>query len=274
MAVIVVSYRNSTSNHNGGSRYSDWLEVVSYRNSTSNHNCTADSYLAYWVVSYRNSTSNHNRDDAKGLAEPLYLIEILHQTTTRLSSLLPFCCCILSKFYIKPQLNGLSLYAYWVVSYRNSTSNHNSRAAGTVAAGVVSYRNSTSNHNFESLHLDALSVVSYRNSTSNHNRVRRVAYSSKLYLIEILHQTTTFGSSRSIWFALYLIEILHQTTTKQIMRFSASSLYLIEILHQTTTALRFMLIGFRLYLIEILHQTTTSGLILIDKVLLTGCLPL
>ena len=29
-----------------------------------------------------------------------------------------------------------------------------------------------------------------------------------------------------------------------------------------------------LYLIEILHQTTTSGLILIDKVLLTGCLPL
>ena len=30
----------------------------------------------------------------------------------------------------------------------------------------------------------------------------------------------------------------------------------------------------RLYLIEILHQTTTSGLILIDKVLLTGCLPL
>ena len=30
----------------------------------------------------------------------------------------------------------------------------------------------------------------------------------------------------------------------------------------------------KLYLIEILHQTTTSGLILIDKVLLTGCLPL
>ena len=29
-----------------------------------------------------------------------------------------------------------------------------------------------------------------------------------------------------------------------------------------------------LYLIEIPHQTTTSGLILIDKVLLTGCLPL
>lgn len=32
--------------------------------------------------------------------------------------------------------------------------------------------------------------------------------------------------------------------------------------------------AFKLYLIEILHQTTTSGLILIDKVLLTGCLPL
>jgi len=34
-----------------------------------------------------------------------------------------------------------------------------------------------------------------------------------LYLIEILHQTTTFGHLRLRLFALYLIEILHQTTT-------------------------------------------------------------
>ena len=51
-------------------------------------------------------------------------------------------------------------------------------------------------------------------------------------------------------------------------------LYLIEILHQTTTARDPVLFQIQLYLIEILHQTTTSGLILIDKVLLTGCLPL
>ena len=73
---------------------------------------------------------------------------------------------------------------------------------------VVSYRNSTSNHNVKDICAKQKAVVSYRNSTSNHNwKPRRTR-------------------------------------------------------HDT------------LYLIEILHQTTTSGLILIDKVLLTGCLPL
>ena len=33
----------------------------------------------------------------------LYLIEILHQTTTRVPTLTRLCRCILSKFYIKPQ---------------------------------------------------------------------------------------------------------------------------------------------------------------------------
>ena len=94
--------------------------------------------------------------------------------------------CILSKFYIKPQRSASLLVLFIVVSYRNSTSNHN------VFVGYVSDE----------------TVVSYRNSTSNHN--------------------TMF----------------------------------------------FKVIAMSLYLIEILHQTTTSGLILIDKVLLTGCLPL
>ena len=34
-----------------------------------------------------------------------------------------------------------------------------------------------------------------------------------LYLIEILHQTTTFGKFLLMASELYLIEILHQTTT-------------------------------------------------------------
>ena len=73
---------------------------------------------------------------------------------------------------------------------------------------------------------------------------------------------------------LYLIEILHQTTTHQAFPVKKDELYLIEILHQTTTAQGMKKVRSVLYLIEILHQTTTSGLILIDKVLLTGCLPL
>lgn len=36
--------------------------------------------------------------------------------------------CILLKFYIKPQLRLERELAYCVVSYRNSTSNHNSKA--------------------------------------------------------------------------------------------------------------------------------------------------
>ena len=121
----------------------------------------------------------------------LYLIEILHQTTTS------FYCgwfsqrCILSKFYIKPQR---------ALAFRCSFC-------------VVSYRNSTSNHNFEYGPWEGTEVVSYRNPTSNHNSVFRMLTSRMLYLIEILHQTTTVRLR--VWHAsrLYLIEILHQTTT-------------------------------------------------------------
>ena len=195
----------------------------------------------------------------------LYLIEILHQTTTsRLASIRLYCCilskfyikpqlghnypqfcsccilskfyikpqqqtlkdfhqfsCILSKFYIKPQLFYLPVYRYircilskfyikpqlrlerelacCVVSYRNSTSNHNSRAASSISAGVVSYRNSTSNHNSLTTRYDSRGVVSYRNSTSNHNVFAVSANFTLLYLIEILHQTTTRG-----WLTLWI----------------------------------------------------------------------
>ena len=187
------------------------------------------------VVSYRNSTSNHNLWTTKSASEMLYLIEILHQTTTftllsfsmaalylieilhqtttarqaqnwslrcilskfyikpqlRLERELARCSCILSKFYIKPQLvpvfiliqfgcilskfyikpqpRLLQSSASWVVSYRNSTSNHNRWRILFYLGHVVSYRNSTSNHNFSPLFASDNLVVSYRNSTSNHN---------------------------------------------------------------------------------------------------------
>ena len=167
--------------------------VVSYRNSTSNHNDALYSYVMKSVVSYRNSTSNHNRDESKPKPPALYLIEILHQTTTKQKSMLASACCILSKFYIKPQRIRMRLSAPGVVSYRNSTSNHNVRC-----------------------HYGDWIV---------------------LYLIEILHQTTTEVAAIVIGWRLYLIEILHQTTTCNARLFELSRLYLIEILHQTTTTL-------------------------------------
>ncbi len=78
-----------------------------------------------------------------------------------------------------------------------------------------------------------------------------------LYLIEILHQTTTYAGRKAAGPALYLIEILHQTTTLHLCLLPPALLYLIEILHQTTTKVMRKRKRFRLYLIEILHQTTT-----------------
>ena len=123
------------------------LLVVSYRNSTSNHNILTLRSVSIIVVSYRNSTSNHNLFATDTLYNTLYLIEILHQTTTGLRRfrlyggcilskfyikpqqtnllVLLLIRCILSKFYIKPQLFGKDSNDRTVVSYRNSTSNHN-----------------------------------------------------------------------------------------------------------------------------------------------------
>ena len=99
----------------------------------------------------------------------LYLIEILHQTTTSSRARARLLCCILSKFYIKPQLRRWRECHYVVVSYRNSTSNHNTGLINGFLGQVVSYRNSTSNHNCQLINCNTHKVVSYRNSTSNHN---------------------------------------------------------------------------------------------------------
>ena len=99
----VVSYRNSTSNHNLAGGVSAVSAVVSYRNSTSNHNIVRHIAVPHRVVSYRNSTSNHNSSVTLWRSWVLYLIEILHQTTTEFAAQPFFAGCILSKFYIKPQ---------------------------------------------------------------------------------------------------------------------------------------------------------------------------
>ena len=109
------------------------------------------------------------KDVAEEMKEKLYLIEILHQTTTPPPLPYPLRRCILSKFYIKPQPTSFFNVLLPVVSYRNSTSNHNSIGETQVAP----------------------SVVSYRNSTSNHNDYYTTFGRNGLYLIEILHQTTT-----------------------------------------------------------------------------------
>ena len=148
-AASVVSYRNSTSNHNAIVVISTRRIVVSYRNSTSNHNYL---YAGYFVSGLYLIEILHQTTTVKTVcvaSVTLYLIEILHQTTTNFLIIRLFLCCILSKFYIKPQLARQWLMVPCVVSYRNSTSNHNGVNATMSGGSVVSYRNSTSNHNFD-----------------------------------------------------------------------------------------------------------------------------
>ena len=186
----------------------------------------------------------------------LYLIEILHQTTTYIREAETLRRCILSKFYIKPQLRHDRSKKAHVVSYRNSTSNHNWKSF--IVCNLVLYlieilhqtttfgdalKSAGKLYLIEILHqtttldaqsclvercilskfyikpqprahvLDTRTVVSYRNSTSNHNSVLHSFSSLSLYLIEILHQTTTLPDEFRPRLSLYLIEILHQTTT-------------------------------------------------------------
>ncbi len=143
----------------------------------------------------------------------LYLIEILHQTTTCRRQYGLCRCCILSKFYIKPQhdrsspveISGCILSKFYIKPQLFSYA--------WPGSSVVSYRNSTSNHNSGFAIKSATPVVSYRNSTSNHNSSDLLVFSVVLYLIEILHQTTTLFVCLALFLVLYLIEILHQTTT-------------------------------------------------------------
>ena len=148
---VVVSYRNSTSNHNNVLYNTIRSAVVSYRNSTSNHNLSIPPYPIERVVSYRNSTSNHNVWLSKATHKRLYLIEILHQTTTEAVSLKLYLGCILSKFYIKPQLGYLRARALRGCILSKFYIKPQPAESVKTACVVVSYRNSTSNHNF--LHL-------------------------------------------------------------------------------------------------------------------------
>ena len=98
------------------------------------------------------------------------------------------------------------------------------------------YFNSTSNHNTLQNYHNAYGVVSYFHFTSNHNiRLFRHRF-IRLFLISILHQTTTMVDAQGEAGALFLISILHQTTTENAMQLWYTTLFLISILHQTTTS--------------------------------------
>ena len=144
-------------------------------------------------------------------------------------------CCILSKFYIKPQLSGPHVWRRWscilskfyikpqlFLSYRVEPVCcilSKFYIKPQLALNFASANASCILSKFyikpqrRPIKLRICRVVSYRNSTSNHNGKSFMDRGDKLYLIEILHQTTTMQRKGFHQDRLYLIEILHQTTT-------------------------------------------------------------
>ena len=147
------------------------------------------------------------------LAVLLYLIEILHQTTTAAITWLFVCSCILSKFYIKPQRRF-----FWSRSWSSCILSkfyikpQLKRNPNMITQSCILSKFYIKPQQQRSLAFSYV-VVSYRNSTSNHNHIDTVRVDYMLYLIEILHQTTTAQFVDRLHDRLYLIEILHQTTT-------------------------------------------------------------
>ena len=235
MVPCVVSYRNSTSNHNYFFVFMLVRCVVSYRNSTSNHNWVQQRYLDWslYLIEILHQTTTPLVLALSPLA--LYLIEILHQTTTYRRRVCKCVCCILSKFYIKPQrVNPAHGYSRSCILSKFYIKPQQLLAALLTARSCILSKFYIKPQ-LKLLPLVCLIVVSYRNSTSNHNIRRPRLLVRQLYLIEILHQTTTVLLTFFPVVRLYLIEILHQTTTLKVQESIERKLYLIEILHQTTT---------------------------------------
>ena len=165
----VVSYLCSTSNHNLEARTIGNRAVVSYLCSTSNHNKTSGRRMCRRVVSYLCSTSNHNISLVHFRFSQLYLICVLHQTTTAPPSGSRSACCILFVFYIKPQLST-------------------GEAVGTLSCILFVFYIKPQQKHQRGIPSE---VVSYLCSTSNHNHYAGVSCRWMLYLICVLHQTTT-----------------------------------------------------------------------------------
>ena len=184
------------------------------------------------------------------------------------------CCCILSKFYIKPQ-PSLAIFG--------------------VRPSCILSKFYIKPQQFPCVLIDLLCCILSKFYIKPQRRVTEsyvfvCCILSKFYIKPQPEVATKIKSQRCILSKFYIKPQLVRNSVRRSSvvsyRNSTSNhnrsafapalnpLYLIEILHQTTTTPTCQKFVTGLYLIEILHQTTTSGLILIDKVLLTGCLPL
>ena len=167
----------------------------------------------------------------------LCYIFLLHQTTTWNKQNDYNLRCVISFFYIKPQLS--------------------SQVDSAIKRCVISFFYIKPQLTLTIIY--ALRVVLYLSSTSNHNNRCERSHAKTLCYIFLLHQTTTFTSNKSQIVELCYIFLLHQTTTPKECRVATSELCYIFLLHQTTTDLINIVRRVGLCYIFLLHQTTTAS---------------
>ena len=143
----------------------------------------------------------------------LSYILILHQTTTILFSSISFISCLISLFYIKPQLLGYRhvgkpscLISLFYIKPQPTSCVFGQQDGCLISLFYIKPQLSDD---------DKLSVlvVLYLYSTSNHNMPIYTFSMSELSYIFILHQTTTVSLIFYLYLWLSYIFILHQTTT-------------------------------------------------------------
>ena len=232
------------------------------------------------VVLYLSSTSNHNCPRSSDMTLWLCYIFLLHQTTTSRPKRASCCSCVISFFYIKPQLFCGVDAAMWCcvisffyikpqlwlrVRYVNwccviSFFYIKPQLVGSCGCRccVVLYLSSTSNHNFinDPLNWGMLCYIFLLHQTTTHPLLRKKRL--QLCYIFLLHQTTTGHKIRIEYARLCYIFLLHQTTTILLKPYYCSWLCYIFLLHQTTTYTTNLFVRGRLCYIFLLHQTTTS----------------
>ena len=107
VSAAVVLYLSSTSNHNCKGWTYSYSTVVLYLSSTSNHNSQGIARdllkLCYIFLLHQTTTNNH----IIKTTETLCYIFLLHQTTTICNRRYNMISCVISFFYIKPQLEAV-----------------------------------------------------------------------------------------------------------------------------------------------------------------------
>ena len=117
--------------------------VFLHQTTTLRHTDIVQMLLSYIVFLHQTTTPGRGDLPHKKLS---YIV-FLHQTTTGKRRLCVSCHCLISSFYIKPQLCHVLNDLVIIVLYRLSTSNHNYAIGLSFGFSIVLYRLSTSNHN-------------------------------------------------------------------------------------------------------------------------------